>query len=107
MSKSKARVLLLNPPTAAESAEILLSLAYLTSSLRKHGHKVKVVDATAPYNTYSPEMVKRAVREFQPHFIGITLTITHIPDTYAFMKDLAREGIPIVAGGAHANPLPG
>ena len=45
----KARVVLLNPPTAAESTEILLSLAYLASMLRQHGHQVKIIDATAPF----------------------------------------------------------
>lgn len=102
----KARVLLLNPPTAAVSTEILLSLAYLAASLRKAGHEVKIVDATAPRWPVSSEEIKKVVSAFQPHFIGVTLTIDYIPQTYLYLKDLHKMGVPIVAGGPHANCLP-
>ncbi len=103
----KARVLLLNPPTAAQSSEIILSLAYLASSLRKHGHEVKILDATAPYKSLNAEEVKKDILDFSPHFIGVTLTITYIPQTYEYLMELRKLGIPIVAGGPHVNPLPG
>ncbi|MBN1353833.1 MAG: B12-binding domain-containing radical SAM protein [Candidatus Omnitrophica bacterium] len=102
----KARVLLLNPPTAAVSTEVLLNLAYLAASLRKAGSEVKIIDATAPYNAVKAEGIKRAVNDFKPHFIGVTLTITYIPQTYAYLEGLRKMGIPIVAGGPHANCMP-
>lgn len=102
----KARVLLLNPPTAAVSTAPLLNLAYLASSLRKAGHEAKVIDATAPYKPYTAEAIKKVITEFKPDFIGITLTIVYIPQTYLYMKDLRKMRTPIVAGGPHANSLP-
>ncbi|MFA6078169.1 MAG: radical SAM protein [Candidatus Omnitrophota bacterium] len=104
--KKKAKVLLLNPPTAARSTEIILGRAYLASSRRKAGHEVRVVDATAPYKSIDPDGVKKIVSEYAPHFIGITLTISYIAQTYEYINDLRKMGIPIVAGGSHVNPLP-
>ena len=98
--------MLLNPPTAAVSTEILLNLAYLAASLRKAGHEVKIVDATAPHRPVDSEEIKKIVHAFMPHFIGVTLTISYIPQTYLYLKDLNKMGIPIVAGGPHANCLP-
>ena len=103
---NKARVILLNPPTAAVSTELFLSLGYLAAALREKGHEVKVIDATAPYAPMSPETVKEAILDFKPHFIGVTLTITFIAQTYVYLESLKKIGIPVVAGGSHVNPLP-
>lgn len=105
-STENARILLLNPPTAAVSTEVLLNLAYLAASLRKEGHEVKIIDATAPHKPVTSNEIKRIVAEFEPHFIGVTLTITYLPQTYLYLKGLRKAGIPIVAGGPHANCLP-
>ncbi|MGB2797392.1 MAG: radical SAM protein [Phycisphaerae bacterium] len=104
--RESCRAVLLNPPTAAPSSVILLNLAYLSSALKEAGHEVLVLDATAPHRRLSEAQVEREVRAFAPHFIGVTLTITWIPATYAYLERLARLGIPIVAGGPHANCLP-
>lgn len=103
---NKARVLLLNPPTAAVSTEVLLNLAYLASSLRAAGHEVKIIDATAPYRRWDSAAIAGAVSDFRPHFIGVTLTIAFIPQTYRYLQELKRMKVPIVAGGPHANALP-
>jgi len=105
MSQS-LKIILLNPPTAAPSSEILLNLAYLSSVLRAQGHTVKILDATAPYKKLSPEDVANEIKTFQPDFIGITLTISYIPQSYAYIKKLSTLNIPIVAGGPHPNALP-
>lgn len=102
----KSRVILMNPPTAAPSSEILLNLAYLSSTLKQAGHEVLVLDATAPYNQLSEEEIKRRILEFKPDFIGVTLTINFIPQTYEYLKRLKNLKIPIIAGGPHANCLP-
>ncbi len=102
----KARVLLLNPPTAPESSEPLLGLGYLAAMLRKYGHSVKIVDATAPFKPVSSAEIEDIVKEYSPHFIGVTLTINYIPQTYAYLATLKKLGVPIVAGGPHVNPLP-
>jgi len=100
------RVVLLNPPTAAGSSEPLLNMAYLASALNKKGHRAIVLDAKAPFKPLSEQDIARKVRSFKPDFIGITLTITFLPKTYSYLKRLKKLGIPIVAGGPHANCLP-
>lgn len=102
----KCNVILLNPPTAAPSSEILLNLAYLSSTLKQNGHHVLIIDATAPHKKVSEKEIEDKIIEFKPHFIGVTLTITYIPQTYEYLKRLKKMKIPIVAGGPHANCLP-
>ncbi|MBF0619624.1 MAG: B12-binding domain-containing radical SAM protein [Candidatus Omnitrophica bacterium] len=101
-----ARVLLLSPPTAVVSTEPLLNLGYLAAALRQHGHDVRVVDATAPYRPYSEQEIFDLVREYQPHFIGITLTIDNVDRSYLFLEKLAQLKVPIVTGGPHPNSRP-
>jgi radical SAM superfamily enzyme YgiQ (UPF0313 family) len=100
------RVVLLNPPTAAPSSEVLLNLAYLSATLKKAGHKVLVIDPNAPFHRLSEKEIKRKILEFRPHFIGVTLTITYIAKTYEYFKRLKKLPFPLVAGGPHANCLP-
>jgi magnesium-protoporphyrin IX monomethyl ester (oxidative) cyclase len=106
MTSQTCKAVLLNPPTAASSSEILLNLAYLSSALKKEGHEVLVLDATAPHNRLSEQEVHEKIVSYKPHFIGVTLTITYIPQTYDFIQRLRKLNIPIVAGGPHANCLP-
>ncbi len=79
------RAVLLNPPTAAPSGSILLNLAYLSATLKQAGHEVLVLDATAPCNRLDEEEIARRIREFRPHFVGVTLTIDYIPATYDYL----------------------
>lgn len=106
MTDKKAKILLLNPPTAEPSSEPLLNLGYLASSLRANGHEAKIIDATAPFNKQTPGMIEETIVRFKPDFIGATLTIMYIPQTYEYLKLLRKFNIPIVAGGPHANALP-
>ena len=87
-TQNKIKVLLLNPPTAAVSKEPILSLAYLATSFRKAGHIAKIVDATAPYNSLDEKQTEMVIADFQPTFIGVTLTIDYIPYTYVFLNRL-------------------
>lgn len=75
--------------------------------MKQAGHRVLVLDATAPHNKLNEEEVQRRILNFQPHFIGVTLTIVYIPQTYDYLKRLKQLKIPIIAGGPHANCLPG
>jgi len=96
----------MNPPTAAPSTEILLNLAYLSSTLKNAGHEVLIIDGTAPFKKMTEEEINKKILDFKPHFIGVTLTITFIPFVYDYLKRLSKLKIPIVAGGPHANCLP-
>ena len=100
------RAILLNPPTAASSTEPFLSLAYLAAVLRQAGHQVKIIDATAPYKTLTEDDVAKEISDFKPDFIGISLTVGFISQTYRYIQRLRKLNIPIIAGGPHANCLP-
>ena len=100
------KVLLLNPPTAAVSSEPLLNIAYLAAVLRKEGHTVKILDATAPYKSFNAKEVDEQIQDFKPDFTGVTLTIQHLTDTYEYLRKLRGNGIPLVVGGPHATALP-
>ena len=107
MSAGRAcRAIFLNPPTAAGSSEPLLNMAYLASAMRAKGHEAIVLDAKATHKPLDEKAIEKKVREFRPDFIGVTLTITYIPATYLYLKRLKKLGIPIVAGGPHANCVP-
>ncbi len=100
------RVLLMNPPTAVTSSVPILNLCYLAGVLRSAGHDVFVLDATAPYARRTPAEIAKVIQEYRPDFIGVTLTITHVPESYAYIKSLQIMGIPIVLGGPHPNACP-
>ncbi len=102
----KCKIVLLNPPTATSSSEVLLNLAYLSSTLKKIGHEVIVIDATAIHRPLTEQEIEDLIVNFKPHFIGVTLTIAYIPQTYEYLKRLKKLNIPIVAGGPHVNCLP-
>lgn len=105
-NKKSCRAIFLNPPTAAGSNEPLLNMAYLASVLRKKDHEAIIIDAKAKYKPLNEQQIEKKIKEFKPDFIGLTLTITYIPETYAYLKRLKKLGIPLVAGGPHANCLP-
>ncbi len=104
--KSKCKTILLNPPTAAVATEPLLNLAYIAAVLRNNGHEALILDATAPYKPLSQNEIEGTIREYKPDFIGVTLTIMYLPQTYAYLRNIRKMGIPLVIGGPHANALP-
>ena len=103
------KIFLLNPPifnTILKSYQFPLGLGYIVSVLEKNNHDVFVMDATAPYNRISTEEIVRAVKRFNPTFIGLTFTMSYIRDTYEITKELKKLCIPLVAGGPHPTALP-
>ena len=75
----------------------------LAAGLRERGHKVELIDAVAL--GLSLEEVKLRLRSFRPEFIGMSPTLSVMPETIelaAFAKGLSP--IPVVAiGGHHAS----
>jgi radical SAM superfamily enzyme YgiQ (UPF0313 family) len=100
------RILLINPPHNSPGWRDVppLGLAYLTSVLLRHNHKVKILDMHIPMFE-ELQMVKHFVKAFEPELIGVT------SKTYGFNKTLtvvrkvkqARPEVPIVIGGPHAS----
>jgi Fe-S oxidoreductase len=103
--KKGCRFVLMNPPTSEPVSSMLLNLGYLSAALKAAGHETLFIDATAKLDMMTEERVAKAVREFAPDVIGVTLTIANIDLFYQYMPRLKELGIPVVAGGPHPNCL--
>jgi radical SAM superfamily enzyme YgiQ (UPF0313 family) len=101
-----ARVFLLNPPTDEAVRSPLLSFMYLAASLRRAGHEVALLDASAPHAPKgAAELVDRALA-FDPDLVGIHCKTLYVQDSYALAKAFAGSGVPLVCGGPHPTVVP-
>jgi len=95
------KVLLVNPFETEQSgfSNPPLGLLYLAGTLLKHGFEVKVVDGCL----FGRDAVKEAVKEFQPHLVGITCLTPgrkKVLEVAKIVKDFNRN-TPVVLGGTH------
>lgn len=101
-----ARVFLLNPPTDEAVRSPLLSFMYLAASLRRAGHEVALLDASAPHAPKAAaELVERALA-FDPDLVGIHCKTLYVQDSYALARAFAGSGVPLVCGGPHPTVVP-
>ena len=100
-----ARVFLINPPTDETVRTPLLSFMYLAASLRRAGHEVALLDASAPHAPRDlDEIVGRAL-SFEPDLVGLHVKTLYVQDAYALAKAFAGR-VPLVAGGPHPTVAP-
>ena len=76
------RIFLLHPATRAASEMFPLGLAILSAILRQNGYEVRVIDAAAPLKRLNDQQVLQMIKEFDPLFVGITLTIDFVSEKY-------------------------
>ena len=100
------RIFLLHPATRAASEMFPLGLAILSAILRQNGYEVRVIDAAAPLKRLNDQQVLQMIKEFDPLFVGITLTIDFVSEKYKFINEIKGLKVPIVAGGPHVNYMP-
>ena len=100
------RVVLLHPPTRASSDYFPLGLAILNAVLKKNHYEVRIVDAAAPMKRLNNKQTIREIKDFEPMFVGITLTLDFIVDKYQLINEIKKSGFPVIAGGPHVNYLP-
>ena len=89
-----------------------VGLAYITSTLKKHGHVVKLFDRYLQYAILkNPTQVninmKLVIQDYKPDIIGFSTFSSKIYDTVGairFIRDF-YDGI-IIAGGHHATAMP-
>jgi radical SAM superfamily enzyme YgiQ (UPF0313 family) len=83
-----------------------LGLLMLGAVLRKAGHLVRILDASALGLGY--EHTLKEIQKFQPDFIALTAVTPSILKTVklASMVKKAIPGIPIIIGGAHFTAVP-
>ena len=99
-----------------------LGLAYLAAVLEKENYKVSILDAALEgYDTLepvdeelvvfglSPDGIKKRIKAFSPHIVGITFPYScqakNVLDICKAVKEVNKE-IKVAVGGIHASALP-
>ena len=102
-----ARVFLVNPPTDETVRTPLLSFLYLAAALRRSGHEVALLDASAPHAPRDQgEIVSRAL-DFGADLAGIHCKTLYAQEAYALARAFReRTAIPLVCGGPHPTVAP-
>ena len=98
-----ARLFLINPRTDETVRTPLLSFLYLGAALRRAGHEIALVDASAPFG---PRDVAQRARAYGPDLIGIHCKTLYAQDAYALAAELKSLNIPMVCGGPHPTVAP-
>ena len=83
-----------------------LGLLMLGAVLRKAGHRIRVVDASAQGLTH--EQVLEEIKRFQPDLVGLTAVTPSISKTaqLAFAVKGLYPSLPIAIGGTHFTAVP-
>lgn len=100
------KVLLINPPSSYESYVPPPGLSYISAVLKRHNHNVFGLDAASPKVKLSIEHLEKAVIDFSPDLIGVSLNLYFTRGGYQLAERLKRLKIPLVAGGPHVKACP-
>lgn len=98
------RVLLINPSYPFEEfPRLLVTIPYLASALRAHGHEVEVLDLLLARTT--PDKIERRMARFRPQLVGITsVTLNHhIAASIAEVVRKCDPEVPLLMGGHHVS----
>jgi radical SAM superfamily enzyme YgiQ (UPF0313 family) len=103
-----ARVFLVNPPTPEPVRSPLLAFGYLAEGLRRAGHEVALLDASAPFAPNSAEQIADRLAEFGADLVGIHIKTLYVRAAYAMVREVRRimPSVRIVGGGPHATVVP-
>jgi radical SAM superfamily enzyme YgiQ (UPF0313 family) len=101
-----ARLFLVNPPTDELVRTPLLSFLYLASALRRAGHEVAVLDASAPFAPRGHDEVVERALSFRAEAVGIHCKTLYAQDAYALAASFAGRGVQLVCGGPHPTVAP-
>lgn len=82
-----------------------LSLAYVASILEKSKHQVIITDVAA--QNLSLSGVIKAIKKFDPHLMGFTITTSSFHQTLSWIKMLKEDvNVPVIVGGVHVGIYP-
>jgi anaerobic magnesium-protoporphyrin IX monomethyl ester cyclase len=98
------RVLLINTPYPYEECPVPpLGLAYLAGILRREKAEVRILDLLM--TRYSPDLLRRELREFQPHVVGATCSTVNFKAASRILKLCKNfdSGMVTLIGGPHAS----
>ena len=85
-------ILLISPKYDATIIAPHLGLGYLSSSLKKNGHKVKILDGTREDVDYDPK---------EWDIVGLTAMSTYFPEACKEVERAKSYGLKTIIGGAH------
>ena len=85
-------ILLISPKYDATIIAPHLGLGYLSSSLKKNGHKVKILDGTREDVDYDPN---------EWDIVGLTAMSTYFPEACKEVERAKSYGLKTIIGGAH------
>ncbi len=98
------RVLLINTPYPYEECPVPpLGLAYLAGILRREKVDVRILDLLMA--RYSPDLLRRELREFQPHIVGATCSTINFKAASRILRLCKNfdSGMVTLIGGPHAS----
>ncbi len=100
-------VLLVTVPSPVRTVNPPLGQLYLAASLRAAGIEVRLLDLASLYGPRNVETLACAIDDQQPEILGFTLFTDTVLYGYELLDSLGpRDGLCIVAGGAHATAEP-
>ena len=85
-------ILLMSPKYDATIVAPHLGLGYLSSSLKKKGHNVKILDGTREEIIYDPK---------DWELVGVTAMSTYFPEACKDVEKAKSLGLKTIIGGAH------
>ena len=116
--KKEKKVMFVIPPSsialyskskikAAVSEIPYISIAALAATALQDGNSVKIVDLST-YKKEHFEILKSALFEFTPDFVGITFTTPLYKEALMLAEEIKKfdNGIVLIAGGVHSSALP-
>lgn len=108
------RVLFIRPPDSeafklfskAGSVSMPIGIAYIAAYLKKHGHKVKIMDCLV--KNYTKQEFKNYIKDFKPEIVGITTTTPTIYNAFYLANEVKKINpeLKIIMGGPHVAALP-
>lgn len=102
-----ARVFLIDPPTDETVRTPLLSFLYLAAALRRAGHEVALLDASAPHAPREHATIVERALGFRPDLVGIHCKTLYVREAYALGRAFrTRAGVLLACGGPHPTVAP-
>ncbi len=111
------KILLIYPNIVESPKDISIGLATISALLKKHKHKVQLLDST--FHKITEQQIKHKLKEFQPDLVGITAATNDLHYAIHICKQIKQihnelnkntntssNQIPILCGGYHATIAP-
>ncbi len=97
------RVLLIRPNSMIKGVPMPIGLGYLSMALKKHGHKVSILDSRL-LRLSLDQTVERGYA-FEPNVVGLSVLNFDAPQAHLLAKRIKQKwpGIPVIMGGPYVS----